>query len=190
MTALERLGGVFIAPRRTLRAIAVDGAGRPLELLPLFVLVVGVVQPTGLGQALLVARTQLGDGLLAIASLVMSRMSGPVIGAAVFAFVLWGAARARRPELQLGFDGALDAALYALLPYLVLAALGGALAERGLEAWFLPHRLLRGAPEVWAARLVAGYGWSLTLGAWLAYDLVLAPGPKPPTLARVELETP
>ncbi len=190
MTPLERLGGVLVAPRRTLRAIAVGGAGRPLELVPVFVLVVGVVQPAGLGQALLVARSQVGDGLLAVASLVTSRMSGPVIGAAAFALVVWLAARARRPELGLGFDGALDAALYALLPYLLLAALGGALAERGLEAWFLPHRLLRGAPEVWAARLVAGYGWSLTLGAVLAHDLLFAPVAKPPAVTSVELETP
>jgi thiol-disulfide isomerase/thioredoxin len=53
--------------------------------------------------------------------------------------------------------------------------LGAALSAGGFELWFMPHRLLRGGPGVFAIRLAVAYGASLVLLVALCF-IVAKPG--------------
>ncbi|MFO0726819.1 MAG: YIP1 family protein [Myxococcota bacterium] len=165
---LGRIGGVILAPRRTLYAILSEGGGNFGELLFLMLLVTITVSPNQAGEAFLIMRRWPLDGLMQLFSLVATRMAGQVIAAVVAAALLLGIAKLRQGTPSFGFDRALDACLYALIPFLLLSSLGAALSELGLEAWFMPHRVTQGPPLILAARVLAGYGWSIVLFAMLA----------------------
>jgi hypothetical protein len=167
--ALRRLGGVIVAPRRTLLAIA-RGEGSVFELLPWMLLVSLTVAPYQTGQAFLLLRVSVADGLSAIGGLFLGRMTAPLVAAVVGAMVLIAVAR-MTPKTDLSFDRGFDACTYALVPHLVLASVGAALSEAQMELWFLPHRLVKGNLTVIAIRIAAGYGWSLLLFAILAWDI-------------------
>jgi len=160
MSALDRFGGVFLHPRRTLAAI-LDGRGSFFEILPWMILAAIIVAPTQAGQVVLVGRTSPVDGVRAFFGLISTRAGGPLLGAVAGALLLVGWARHRGRAL--GFDRAFDACAYALLPHFALAALGAMLSALGAELWFMPHRLLRGTGWYLAARFAVAYGWSLLL---------------------------
>lgn len=170
--ALSRLGGVFLHPRSTLWRVLARGEGSLFEVLPWLALAALTVSPTGAGQAFLLLRVSPGEGVIALLGLIVNRMSGVLmvmIGGAVLLLVIASAARAR---IKPGFDRCLDACAYLLLPHLLLASTGAALSELGVELWFLPHRLPKGAPSVLALRLAVAYGWSLLLFGLLAWEIV------------------
>jgi hypothetical protein len=162
--ALERLGGVLLHPRATLKGVLEGRGGSFFELLPLLLVVPAIVAPVSAGQALLVGRVAVVDGLRAYLGLVANRVGGPVMAAVIGALVLVLVDRVRPgTKRDLSFDRTLDACLFALVPFFLFAVLGKLLSSLGWELWFLPHRPTRGRGLYLLARLAAGYLWPALL---------------------------
>lgn len=160
----ERLGGIVWAPQATLRRFLWRGEGRLWDVVPWLVVVTAAVAPARAGRALLLGRTDLVDGLILFLNLVASRMLAPLLGLVVAASVVHLVDRARHPgDVKVGFDVALDTVAYALVPYLLLAALGAGLSAVGAELWFMPHHDLRAPGWYGVARIAVAFGWSLAL---------------------------
>ncbi len=170
LDAVGRLGGAVATPHRTLVGVLQQGRGSIFEILPLALVAGVVVAPTSAGHALLMLRSSFADGLIMISQLVMGRFSYGLIGALVAAGILVAVDRARGGPAGFGFDRALDACGYALVPHFVLTLAGAALAAQGVELWFLPHRTVRGQGLHWLTMVAAGYAWSVVVfGVLLAH---------------------
>lgn len=156
---------MLIHPRRTLCGIVEGQGGSVFELLPWFVVVSIAAAPKGAGQALLLGRLDLMDGVRLLIGTVANRTGGAIVAAAVAAGVLAGISvvRHRGGKRSVSFDRSLDACAYCLVPYLLLATIGAGLSALGAEVWFLPHRLLRGRGWYLTTRFLVAYGWSLLL---------------------------
>lgn len=159
---LARLGGVIVAPRRTLRRVLLEGDGALWEVLPWMVLVTAAVAPTGAGRALLVGRVAALDGVLLFVNLVATRMVAPLIGIVVAAAILAAVSRATSDQ-PVGFDLALDACAFTLVPFLLLAGVGVLLHASGIELWFMPHRRFTVPGTVGAVRSLVAFAWPAAL---------------------------
>jgi len=155
---LARLGAALIRPRAAVRARLNGGPGGLAELLPWTLLAAGAARPGGLGQSLLIARTDLLAGLLRLAG-VWSELVAPVLlGVVVVSVLAPGRSRSR-------VDGgdAFDAACLALVPLVLMVSVGALLEAVGASGRWLPNRLPRGTDP--AALTAAGlrYGWSFAI---------------------------
>ena len=65
----------------------------------------------------------------------------------------------------------MDACAFALVPFLVLVAVGAALSNLGVELWWLPHRNLGGRGVYLAARVGAAFGWSIILFSLMVLEV-------------------
>lgn len=175
LDVIGRLGGALVVPHRTLPAVLAQGRGSIFEVLLLALVAAVVVSPTSAGQAVLLLRANVGDGALMIVQLVVGRFSYALIGVLVAAALLTLVDRARDGAAAVGFDRALDACAYALVPYFVLAIAGATLAASGLELSFLPHRTLRGRGLDWLSMVAAGYAWSVATYGVLLWRVTRVP---------------
>ena len=158
----ERLGGMLVSPRMTLRRL-IDGDGGHLGEIFFWVLVVvAASSPVRTGRSLLVARVALLDGISSFFVHHSARL-WPLLIAVVVA----GALLAIVGGSKLGWSRATDVAAFLLVPVLFLTALGVILRAAGIELWFLPHRTLRGTLSHRVVYGVVSYGWSIVL-LWLA----------------------
>lgn len=177
---LGRLGGALLVPQRTLLGVLTRGGGSLFEVLLLALLTGIVVEPTRAGQVVLMLRSSLLDGLVMALQTLVGRFTPALLGALGGALVLVAVARARGVLPELGFDRALDACAYALVPHLVLALVGATAAQLGLDLWFLPHHPLRGRGLDLVWRFVAGLGWSLALWGLLLRHTLRVPFTRSP----------
>jgi hypothetical protein len=157
---LRILGGVLVAPRATLRALLFREQAPLGPLLALMILVAAASAPTETGRALLLARGDLLDGASLLGSVLAGRLLAPLAGAFAAAVPVWALGR-RGSGPAVGFDRALDATLYVLVPWILLAAVGVLGEPFGVDFWAFPHRPMRGPPDLVAWRAVAGFGWPL-----------------------------
>lgn len=163
---LARIGGVIVRPRRTLSAVLFDRRGRLWEVVLWMIVVCAAAQPVRAGQAMLLSRVDIIGGASAFLNLLASRMLGPLIGALVGAAILWAIDRK-----NVSFDAAVDTCAFALVPLLLLTAVGAGLSNLGVELWFLPHRTLGGRGVFFGTRLAVGYGWSILLFLLLVLEV-------------------
>ncbi len=167
-----RLGGVFVAPRSTLRRILRGGRGGLFEVLPWMLVVAAMMQPTRAGQALLVGRLSLFDGFNALARMFADRMLGPLIGVLIAASVLYLFDRLRDGTTEkVTFEGAVDACAFMLLPFLVLAAAGVALRAFGVRWWWTPNNAMTGRGVFLATRIAVAFAWPILLFSIVAWDV-------------------
>lgn len=160
----ERLGGMVLHPKATLDAVIHAREATLLALLPWFALVAFALEPVRTGQALLLFKVGVLDGLMTLVQVFGNRMAQPFVGIVVAAAVLTLVETFQRPRAaRHGFDVALDACTFTLVPYLALAAIGRLLQALGADLWFLPHHPLRGLWWERAIELLAAYGWSFAL---------------------------
>jgi thiol-disulfide isomerase/thioredoxin len=154
------MGRAMVHPTEAFRA-ALAGHGSLFDVIPWAVVVAITVAPTDAGESILLARLDPRAGVLGFLGLIGNRMAIGFIGVVIAAMIVFllGQIGGRSPS----FDRCLDATGYLLVPHLILAALGAALSASGHELWFMPHRLLRGGPGVFAIRLAVAYGASLVL---------------------------
>lgn len=161
---------MVVHPRATLVRVIVAREGSLLELLPWMVVVALALEPVRSGQAALLMRTSLVDGLMLLLSQISTRLTPALIGAFSAAASLYVAERLAKPAAeQHGFDAALDAAGYTLVPYLLLASAGRIASSAGLDLWWLPHHPLHGSLSDRAVEAAVGYGWSIALLALASY---------------------
>lgn len=168
---LERLGGIILHPRRTILAILAERPGGLTEILAWASLVSCALQPVGAGQALLLVRASPLDGVMSLVSVIASRLSlalGGVIAAAVL-LALLERVRVKDAAARRGFDLALDACAYLLVPYLLLASVGQLLAASGLDLGWMPHHNVRGRFGDRLLQAAVAYGWSIGLYALLVH---------------------
>lgn len=164
------MGGVIVRPRSTLLSILRGGGGSIWELLPWLVITAAAAAPIQAGRAILVARVDPIGGLRSLLSLLADRMSVGLIGALVAASVLYLLRPAKDGE-GVHFDRALDAAVFMLVPFLLLMAIGAICSALGAEMWFMPHRRLRGVWWVLSIRAAVAYGWSVALFFVVAWNV-------------------
>lgn len=180
LDVLGRLGGALLLPQRTLIGVLTRGGGSLFEVLLLALLTGVVVEPIRAGQVVLMVRSDVIDGVVMALQTLVGRFTPALLGAVGGALVLVAVARARGVLPELGFDRALDACAYALVPHLVLAVVGASLAQLGLDLWFLPHHPLRGRGlDLWW-RGLAGLGWSLALWGLLLRHTLRVPSSRAP----------
>jgi hypothetical protein len=165
-----RLGGVIISPRQTFSRIVLDGEGNLLELVPWIALVAVAIAPADAGRAILWFRINWWEGVTSLVTMLSNRMALPLGSALAGGIVLYlGETIFRSGEEKRGFDLALDAAAFTLVPHLLLAALGSMLSVLGAELWWMPHHpALRGIPAHMALRGAVAFGWSIALFALVA----------------------
>lgn len=166
---LARLGRPFVHPIDAGRRLLDDADLRLWPVVALLALFAVASDPRALGGAILVARVDPWGGLL----LGLNALARPLLPPLVFA-IAGGAAMvlaARGCGRVLPLDRAVDAAAYALGPFLALGAVGAGLHAVGIEAWALPHRRLAGLGWVMAAQLAASYGASTALVAIWAWRI-------------------
>ena len=165
----DRVGGVFVRPRAALRSILWNQSGTLWGVLPWALVFVATVSPSRVGRAGLMLRVDPIDAFRLLAQSLSERVGPPFLAALIVAIALVAMGRARGHGTP-GFSAALDAAVYALLPFLVLGTVGQALARMGIELSALPHRRLQGDLPMLIARFVVGYGWSIGLGVVLLIE--------------------
>lgn len=167
---LGRLGGVIISPRPTFSRIVRDGEGSLLELVPWIAIVAVVIAPMDAGRAILWFRINWWEGVTSLVTMMSNRMALPLGGALAAGVLLYiGELVFRTGSEKRGFDLALDAAAFTLIPHLILAALGMLLSVLGADLWWMPHYPpLRGPASHVLLRLAVAYGWSLCLYALVA----------------------
>jgi hypothetical protein len=171
---LARIGGMIVAPRRTLQRLTETKQGTVFEVLVYMVLVAVIVSPIEAGRALLMARTSIGESAMILVTLVADRM-GAAIGGLLGAAVVLSIIERVRKKTVLGFDRALDVASYLLVPHLLLCIAGFMLSAYGLELWWMPHRRIVGSAEIVLLRVAVAFGWSLVLFGWLAVRIARSP---------------
>ena len=102
------------------------------------------------------------SGIWSFLAMVSDRCGPGLVGAVIAALVLtWR---------KVSFDRAFDTAMFLLVPYLFLAAIGALLSAIGIEIWFFPHRRMTGVAWVVALRSAVAYGWSLILFGLVLYS--------------------
>ena len=163
---LDRLGGMLLSPRRTLRRLIDGHAGGIGEVFLWLIVLLAAVSPTRTGRAILIGRVAVLDGLLVFLTYIRPRLLPLLAGVAAAAALAALVGRRR-----LGFGRALDVAAYLLVPTLLLMAVGLLLRSLGIELWFLPHRTPRGSLLFQAIHVAVSYGWSLGLLALLLHEL-------------------
>lgn len=166
MKHLARIGGVLVRPRHTLLSIAMGQGGQLWELLPWIAIAAATAAPIEAGRAILLMRADVVAGLGSFAALIGDRIGAGLAGAAIGAAILSAVSAKRIP-----FDRAFDACLFMLVPWMLAASVGSALSELGVELWFMPHRRIRGDGWILTARILAAYGWSITLFVVVAVAL-------------------
>lgn len=170
-SVLARLGGVLVAPRRTIGALIHGREGSLYEPLLLLVLSSVIAAPAQAGRAILFLRVSALEGLQVFANLLAERLWPAAAGALGAALVLFGAIRLGRRAAPPPFGRLVDAGFYLMLPYALLVALGAALAHFGVDLWFMPHRLPKGAPSTALVRLAVAYLPTLGLLSWIVTGL-------------------
>lgn len=169
---LQRLGGVIVSPRRTLRALLWQGEGRMWEVVLWLVVVTATVAPTRAGRAALIGRTSLLDGAQMFLSAVANRMLAPLLGLVIAASILHLLDRVlREGPPAVPFDVALDACAFTLVPFLALASLGAGLSALGVEVGVLPHRRLDAPPWIGPTRVALGFFWTFALYGGLLQEV-------------------
>lgn len=152
---VARLGAALLHPRALVRARLDGGSGGLAELLPWTLVAAGVASPGGLGQSVLIARTEPLAGLLRLAG-VWSELVGPVlIGVVVVSLV---APRLSKSAVDGG--DAFDAACFALVPLALMVSLGAIVEAAGIDARWLPNRTPRGTDAAALVGAALRYGWS------------------------------
>ncbi len=155
---------MILHPRATLDAVIHARAATLLGLLPWFAIVAFALEPVRTGQALLLFKVGLLDGLMTLVQVFGNRMAQPFVGIVAASALLALVETFLRPRDQRhGFDVALDASTFALVPYLLLASVGRLLQVAGLDLWWLPHHSIRGVWWERAIEIAAAYGWSAAL---------------------------
>lgn len=178
---VDRLGGMLVSPRRTIRRLLSEDRGGLGGILLWLVVLIASTSPVRTGRALLVARTGLVDGALQFLVFLQPRLLPLLLAVAVAAalMVLVGG------RGGLSYGRALDVASYLLVPAMLLMAVGTILSTLGLELWFLPHRTLRGSIGQRATYIAVSFGWSLVLLALTLAELRRwPPAPAPASTDR------
>ena len=173
----DRLGGMLISPRATIRRLIDGQDGRVGEILIWLVILTAAASPVRTGRAMLIGRIGILDGVVAFLAQLQPRLLGLFVAAIVVAAVLAAVGRRR----GLGFDRALDVTGHLLVPVLLLIAAGVLLKAAGVNIWFLPHRPLRGGPQAQAIYLTATYGWSVVLLGFTLWELYFGGTARDPT---------
>jgi hypothetical protein len=166
------LGGTIVRPRATLGVLRTSPP-RFEVLIPWLFLATGAADPIRAGQSILLGRIAPIDGLLLFFQQVLQRFGGPVVGAFVVGGVLYWIDRRKR---KAAYDVWSSIAAFTLVPHLLLVLVGGALAARGLDLWFLPHRALVGVGWVLGVKILVAFGWSIGIAAlWIGLVFSEAP---------------
>ncbi len=187
MKHFARLGGMIIAPRRTLQHMLKTKEGSLWEVLFWLVVVTAAISPTSTGRAVLLGRVEFFSGVLTFLNVVSTRMIVPLIATLIAAILLFAAARLKHPPHDsFRFDVLLDTAAFCLVPFLLLAALGAVLLHFGLELWFMPHRKINGTTWPYWVRGTVAFAWSFGLFALLWRTVWLGPAHLQPDQVDVE----
>lgn len=146
MRLLSRLGGMWVRPRHTLRAMAAGKGGDPFEALALYLVVQLCVSGRLLyrsamlaGEAPDIARRRASDALWALSRNDVLLFVVVTVGLLLLGQGLRMAARRRGRETSVSSRGLAAAAAYLLLPLALLKAIGAATMWLGADQWWLPH---------------------------------------------------
>lgn len=158
----SRLGLPLAAPAGTATRLLADRKATFYTVVPWLLLLALAMVPERVGQGVLLLRVDLVSGVLVVAESLFARVAGPVVLSVVLAVGLHAVVRNEHGPV-LSLDRALDLSSFALVPYMVLGAVGISMAEMGWDVRVLPHHRL-GAPggSSWMRCLIA-YGPSLVL---------------------------
>ena len=189
MGVLQRLGGMLVAPRRTVLEVLRGGHADALEPVVLAMLVVTSAFPVTVGRYAMVAEVSVLTALSRLVSangFIWSRLVNEAAFCAVAA-AGWFVVSLRRGRVH-PFH-AVTAALYLYVP-MAVTVLVGALLTRGGLAWpWLPNHPMDGwwvfegnrlhydrVVVKWLVEMV----WPLVIGLLVAWQLwIREPGPKP-----------
>lgn len=146
MHLLSRVGGMWLSPRRTLRALAAGRGGDPFEALALYLFVQLCVGARLLyksamlaGEAPDIARRRATDALWSLARNDVALLVVVTIALLLLGQLVNARARRRGEPRPLSSRGLAAAAAYLALPVALLKAAGALTLWLGVDQWWLPH---------------------------------------------------
>lgn len=146
MRALSRLGGMWLSPRRTLRALAAGQGGGPVEALALYAAVQVCVASRLLYKSLMlageapdIARRRATDALWSLSRNDLALLAVVAVSLVSLGLLLNARARRRGRVPRLSARGLAAAAAYLALPLVLLKAIGAVTMWLGADQWWLPH---------------------------------------------------
>ena len=186
---VQRLGGMLVSPRATLRRL-LAGEGRLDEVALWLIVLTAAVSPVRTGRAILVGRLGVLDGVLTFLAYLQTRLPVVLLALLIGAGLLMLVGGQRR----LSFGRAVDVAGFLLVPVLLLTALGIVLRSAGVDLWFLPHRTLRGSFGTRALHVALSYGWSMVLLVVAMHEIrrpasATTDGSSDPSTSGLDVET-
>jgi cytochrome c biogenesis protein CcmG/thiol:disulfide interchange protein DsbE len=199
MRTLRLFGGMLTRPLATLTAIARDGAPAWPPLV-MYVLITALLQLKVLlrlwflldeGGATIGRRIR--EALLNDADTDLALLGGTIVVVAVLARVLGRGAVSPVSPVR-----AAVAAVWLIVPLLVLKCVGGALQAAGVDLWPLPHEAVDSMAVVvdkqvswlrFTVKSLVAYGPSVVMGALLVWSFRTTPSSTPPRAPLVHAGT-
>lgn len=183
---LSRIGGMWLSPRKTLRAMAAGRGGAPLEALALYFVVQLCVGGRLLyksamlaGEAPEIARRRATDALWSLARNDVLLLVAVTFGLLLLGQLLNALAKRRGDPRPLSSRGLAAAAAYLALPLVFLKGVGAITMWVGVDQWWLPHHPVDSYVVIVQQRVDWGRFWikcAVAYGpsALLLADLVVA----------------
>jgi peroxiredoxin len=166
---LARIGGLVVAPRRTLRAL-LEGEGSALDIVPAIAIAAVASTPAKLGAGLLLLRARPDTALHKLGPDLWHQWSYPLL------FVVF-AATALAYGKEAPTRRCFAVSTYALVPSLLLMSIGGAAQRLGVDLAVLPHHPISGGPLERAARILVAFAPSVALVAGVFSKAPTVDGP-------------